>query len=290
MRLLVAAATSTVLAVGAGAAANAPASAQPQAATLTTSNAATIARGEAAAIPASSRVATSTSGDSTALASGGAVNVAPGGVAISGSGSMVTSASGDSTALASGGAAKVASGGVMTSGAGGGVATTSGFGGGVVTSGVGGRVTSGVADVANPVRLRIPAIGVSTRVIPLRLDKKGGLVAPKQFDRVGWNKAGPEPGETGVAVIAGHVDSATGPAVFYRLRQLRKGDRVHVDRADGGTATFVVGRLARYPKNRIPNKEVYSSGKGTQLRLITCGGTFDRSRRSYRDNVIVFAS
>ncbi|MGI5285595.1 class F sortase [Nonomuraea polychroma] len=145
------------------------------------------------------------------------------------------------------------------------------------------------ADVANPVRLRIPAIGVSTKVILLRLDTKGRLVAPKQFDRVGWNKAGPEPGEQGVAVIAGHVDSATGPAVFYRLRQLRKGDRVHVDRADGTTVTFVVNRLARYPKNRIPDKEVYSSGKGTQLRLITCGGTFDRERRSYRDNVIVFA-
>ncbi|WP_211370238.1 class F sortase [Nonomuraea turkmeniaca] len=145
------------------------------------------------------------------------------------------------------------------------------------------------ADVADPVRLRIPAINVSTRVIPLPLDAKGRLVAPKQFDRVGWNKAGPEPGEQGVAVIAGHVDSTTGPAVFYRLRQLRKGDRVHVDRADGTTVTFVVNRLARYPKNGIPDKEVYRSGKGTQLRLITCGGAFDRERRSYRDNVIVFA-
>ncbi|MGP3958248.1 class F sortase [Nonomuraea sp. 3N208] len=146
------------------------------------------------------------------------------------------------------------------------------------------------ADVANPVRLRIPAIDVTTRVIPLRLDAKARLVAPKQFDRVGWNQAGPEPGEQGVAVIAGHVDSTTGPAVFYRLRQLRKGDRVHVDRADGTTVTFVVNRLASYPKNRIPDKEVYGSGRGTQLRLITCGGTFDRQRRSYRDNVVVFAS
>ncbi|MDP4510803.1 class F sortase [Nonomuraea turcica] len=145
------------------------------------------------------------------------------------------------------------------------------------------------ADVANPVRLRIPAIGVSTRVIPLRLDAGNRLIAPKQFDRVGWNKAGPEPGEQGVAVIAGHVDSTTGPAVFYRLRQLRKGDRVHVDRADGTTVTFVVNRLSRYPKNRIPDKEVYGSGGGTQLRLITCGGAFDRQRRSYQDNVIVFA-
>lgn len=145
------------------------------------------------------------------------------------------------------------------------------------------------ADVARPVRLRIPAIGLSTRVIPLRLDAKGRLIAPEKFDRVGWNQAGPEPGERGVAVIAGHVDSTTGPAVFYRLRQLREGDRVHVDRADGTAVTFVVDRLARYPKDRIPDKEVYGSGAGAQLRLITCGGTFDRQRRSYRDNVIVFA-
>ncbi|MGW3352075.1 class F sortase [Nonomuraea rubra] len=143
--------------------------------------------------------------------------------------------------------------------------------------------------MADPVRLRIPAIKLSTRVIPLRLDAKGRLVAPTRFDRVGWNRSGPEPGEKGVAVIAGHVDSATGPAVFYRLRQLRKGDRIHVDRADGSTVTFTVGRLARYPKSRIPDKEVYGPAPGAQLRLITCGGTFDRTRRSYRDNVIVFA-
>ncbi|MEV0619770.1 class F sortase [Nonomuraea sp. NPDC050404] len=145
------------------------------------------------------------------------------------------------------------------------------------------------ADVADPVRLRIPAIGVSTRIIPLRLDAKGRLIAPTSYVRVGWNKAGPEPGERGAAVIAGHVDSKTGPAVFYRLPKLSKGDRVHVDRSDGSTVTFKVTRLARYPKNRIPNKEVYGPAKGAQLRLITCGGTFDRTRGSYRDNVIVFA-
>lgn len=144
-------------------------------------------------------------------------------------------------------------------------------------------------DVADPVRLRVPAIGLSTSVIALRLDAKRRLIAPKQFDRVGWNKAGPEPGERGVAVIAGHVDSHSGPAVFYRLRDLEKGDRIHVDRADGSTTMFTVSRLARHPKNRIPDKEVYGSNAGSQLRLITCGGAFDRARRSYLDNVIVFA-
>ncbi|MFG1704950.1 class F sortase [Nonomuraea sp. M3C6] len=169
-------------------------------------------------------------------------------------------------------------------------ATTPAAGGAAEPVAVAGAASVASVDLADPVRLRIPAIGISTRVIPLRLDAKGSLVAPARFDRVGWNKAGPEPGEKGVAVIAGHVDSKTGPAVFYRLRELRKGDRIHVDRADGSTATFRVGRLARYPKSRIPDKEVYGSGRGTQLRLITCGGTFDRAHRSYRDNVIVFAS
>ncbi|GAA0412359.1 class F sortase [Acrocarpospora corrugata] len=144
-------------------------------------------------------------------------------------------------------------------------------------------------DVADPVRLSIPAIGVSTKVIALPLDRNGRLVAPRQFDRVGWNKAGPEPGEKGVSVIAGHVDSKTGPAVFYRLRQLTKGDRIHVHREDGTKATFTVQRVARYPKNRIPDSVVYHAGSGTHLRLITCGGTFDRSRGSYRDNIVVFA-
>ncbi|WP_329428522.1 class F sortase [Streptosporangium sp. NBC_01495] len=145
-------------------------------------------------------------------------------------------------------------------------------------------------EVANPVRLRVPAIGVSTTVIALKLDARNKLVAPARFDRVGWNKAGPEPGEAGAAVIAGHVDSRTGPAVFYRLGKLRPGHRVHVDRADGSTVTFTVRRLARFPKSRIPDRQVYGSSKGAELRLITCGGTFDRKRRSYRDNVIVFAS
>ncbi|TDC84137.1 class F sortase [Nonomuraea deserti] len=150
-------------------------------------------------------------------------------------------------------------------------------------------VAGSTAEAAAPVRLRVPAIKLSTKVIPLRLDTEGRLVAPKSFDRVGWNEAGPEPGERGVAVVAGHVDSTTGPAVFHRLRDLRRGDRVHVDRADGSTVTFVVGRVTRYPKSRVPDKEVYHGGRGAELRLITCGGTFDRARRSYRDNVIVFA-
>ncbi|GLW07581.1 class F sortase [Microtetraspora sp. NBRC 13810] len=158
----------------------------------------------------------------------------------------------------------------------------------VVTPAV--RQAAAPRDVAKPVRLRVPAIGVNTGVIGLKLDRSGRLVAPKRFDNVGWNVAGPEPGEPGVAVIAGHVDSRTGPAVFYRLRQLKKGDTIRVERADGSAVTFKVQRLARYPKNRIPNAQVYGRSSKPELRLITCGGTFDRSRGSYRDNIVVYAA
>ncbi|WP_061297675.1 class F sortase [Herbidospora cretacea] len=150
-------------------------------------------------------------------------------------------------------------------------------------------VVPAAKDVANPARVRIPAIRVNSPIIPLRLDEKGKLIAPKRFDVAGWHKSGPEPGEKGVAVIAAHVDSTSGPAVFHRLRELRRGHRVTVDRADGSSVTFTVYRIARYPKNDVPNGLVYSSGSGAQIRLITCGGTFDRARRSYRDNIVVFA-
>ncbi|MEV4164121.1 sortase domain-containing protein [Nonomuraea dietziae] len=106
----------------------------------------------------------------------------------------------------------------------------------------------------------------------------------------GWNVAGPEPGERGAAVIAGHVDSRTGPAVFHGLRDLKPGARIHVDRKDGSTVTFQVRRLAGYPKSRIPDTQVYGSTGRPELRLITCAGTFDQKRRSYRDNLVIFAS
>ncbi|ONH27041.1 class F sortase [Pseudofrankia asymbiotica] len=142
---------------------------------------------------------------------------------------------------------------------------------------------------ADPVRLRVPDISVTAPVVPLDLDGAGRLIPPTGFTEVGWNHAGPEPGDDGVAVIAGHVDSKTGPAVFYRLGGLRAGATVLVDRVDGTTATFVVDRLAEYTKADFPDEQVYHSGDGAQLRLITCGGSFDHSTGHYVDNVVVFA-
>ncbi|MBW8767444.1 MAG: class F sortase, partial [Geodermatophilales bacterium] len=90
-------------------------------------------------------------------------------------------------------------------------------------------------------------------------------------------------------VLAGHVDSTAGPAVFFRLGELAAGDEVVVGRSDGTTVRFTVTRVARYPKAAFPTAEVYGPTPDAQLRLITCGGDFDRSRRSYADNVVVFA-
>ncbi|WP_374616203.1 class F sortase, partial [Frankia sp. AgKG'84/4] len=168
-----------------------------------------------------------------------------------------------------------------------------GAAGGLVAGGLvaGGVVAGGsaVGSAADPVRLRAPDIAVTAPVVPLALDAAGTLIPPAGFTEVGWNEAGPEPGDDGVAVIAGHVDSTTGPAVFYRLRGLRAGAQVLVDRADGTTVTFVVDRLAEYPKTEFPDEEVYHSGSGAQLRLITCGGAFNHGTGHYIDNVVVFA-
>jgi sortase (surface protein transpeptidase) len=144
---------------------------------------------------------------------------------------------------------------------------------------------------AAPVRVRIPAIGVDAKVVPLGLDAAGTLQAPTDFATAGWNVAGPEPGENGVAVVAGHVDSTIGPAVFFRLGTLHPGARVLIDRADGSTVTFVVERLVRYRKSAIPDAEVYGGSPGSPgLRLITCGGAFDHARGHYLDNIVVYAA
>lgn len=143
-----------------------------------------------------------------------------------------------------------------------------------------------------PVRLRIPAIGVDAEVMSLGLQADGTLqVPPLRGDApAGWYRHSPTPGEVGASVLAGHVDSARdGPAVFYRLREVRPGDPIEVRRTDGTVARFSVTRVASYPKRDFPSQEVYAPVDRAALRLITCGGVFDRGEGSYRSNVVVFA-
>jgi len=140
-----------------------------------------------------------------------------------------------------------------------------------------------------PVRLVIPAIGVATRLVRLGLEPDGGMQVPADFGRAGWFVEGPTPEQVGPAVIAGHVDSRTGPAVFYRLRELRSGDAVTVERADGARLRFLVEQVRSYSKASFPTAAVFGPAPSAALRLVTCGGEFDRQRGSYRDNLVVFA-
>jgi hypothetical protein len=143
--------------------------------------------------------------------------------------------------------------------------------------------------VAEPVRLRVPSAGIDTALDGISRDATGALVPPADDSRAGWYREGPAPGLPGPAVLTGHVDGPGGPAVFFGLRRIAVGDAITVDRADGTTATFTVTQVGRYPKADFPSAEVYGPTPGAELRLITCGGAFDRSRHSYVDNLVVFA-
>jgi len=145
------------------------------------------------------------------------------------------------------------------------------------------------AGVAAPVRLRIPGQRIDTSLQTLGLAADGSITAPTVWDRAGWYSGGPRPGQQGPAVIVGHVDSGTGPAVFYRLPQLRPGDPVYVDRADGTSVRFRVTRQQQVPKDHFPADVVYAPTLQASLLLMTCGGDFDASTGHYRDNIIVFA-
>lgn len=143
---------------------------------------------------------------------------------------------------------------------------------------------------AVPTRVRIPRIGVDTSLEDLALGAGGELAAPVDADLAGWFAAGVAPGEVGPAIIAGHVDTATGPAVFARIAELSAGDEVLVSMSSGETLTFVVGGSTQSAKASFPTDEVYRNVPRPELRLITCAGTFDGSIGHYTDNLIVFAS
>lgn len=143
---------------------------------------------------------------------------------------------------------------------------------------------------STPVTLRIPAIDLTTPLSTLGLNRDGTVEAPTDFSRAGWFRLGPTPGEVGSAVILGHVDSRRGPAVFFRLRALRQGDRIEVTLASGRVTAFVVSVVRTYPKEQFPASLVYGSHGERALRLVTCGGDFDSRARSYRSNVVAFAS
>jgi sortase (surface protein transpeptidase) len=141
-----------------------------------------------------------------------------------------------------------------------------------------------------PRRIAIPAIGVSAPLVALGLAPDRSMETPTRWEDAGWYEPGPEPGERGPAVIAGHVDSKGGPAVFYRLRELRRGDAIRIVRGDGSVVRFRVEGLERWPKAKFPTRRVFGPTRGSTLRLITCSGDFDAATGHYVDNTIVYAA
>ncbi|MFG3103504.1 class F sortase [Streptomyces sp. NPDC048182] len=144
---------------------------------------------------------------------------------------------------------------------------------------------------SRPVRLTVPGIAVDAPFTDLTLAANGQLQPPPAADTnlVGWYAKGAAPGETGTAVIAGHVDTKTSAAVFARLDQLQKGDVFQVLRADGRKASFTVDSLETFAKDAFPSRRVYADADRPEVRLITCAGDYDRQAKDYKDNLVVFA-
>jgi sortase (surface protein transpeptidase) len=145
---------------------------------------------------------------------------------------------------------------------------------------------------SEPVSVDVPKIGARSSLVPLGLNPDNTIEVPPVTKplQAGWYSYGPTPGELGPSVILGHVDGNKQKGIFFRLKEMAPGDKIAVARKDGSTANFVVTKVDRVPKDTFPTDAVYGNTVGPELRLITCGGSFDRAAHSYRDNIIVFAA
>jgi len=141
-----------------------------------------------------------------------------------------------------------------------------------------------------PTRITIPSLGVNATFVPLGLNADGTIAVPTDVTHVGFYSLGPTPGQIGPAILLGHVDSAAnGPGVFFKLGAAKVGDTIRIDRSDGKAVTFAVYAVREYPKDKFPTTTVYGNTADPQLRLITCGGGFDRASGHYLSNIVAFA-
>jgi len=154
-----------------------------------------------------------------------------------------------------------------------------------------GTLSSRLASIkrSRPVRITIPAIDVNASVVELGLNANGTVQVPASWYVTGWYKYGPTPGQKGSAVILGHVDSTSGPAVFFELSKLRPGNRINVTLASGVTVHFSVIGLREYSKTALPDKLIYGTRSYDALQLVTCGGLFDSQTHHYLSNIVVFS-
>jgi LPXTG-site transpeptidase (sortase) family protein len=146
--------------------------------------------------------------------------------------------------------------------------------------------------VARPVSLTIPLIGVQTRLMYLGLKTDGQLQVPplSMVSVAGWYTGSPRPGAIGSAIIVGHIDNYKESGVFFRLKTLRRGDRIYVRRADGTLVEFRVTSVQTYLKDHFPTEDVFGPVPDAELRLITCGGVWDPAIHSYLSNIVVYAA
>ena len=145
-----------------------------------------------------------------------------------------------------------------------------------------------VAEVPPPVRIAIPAIELDEPVVELGLTPEGTMEVPSDYGDVGWFADGGRPGGIGPTVIAGHVDSTTGPAVFGRLPQLSAGDVITTTNSIGETTRYRVDSVGDFSKNEFPTVDVFGATPEDRIRLITCSGNFDAAVGSYERNFVVF--
>ncbi|MCK2238340.1 MULTISPECIES: class F sortase [unclassified Crossiella] len=145
---------------------------------------------------------------------------------------------------------------------------------------------------STPTRVRVPKIGADSSLVSLGLNKDQTVQVPPitQPMQAGWYDGAPTPGEKGPAIVLGHVDGAGKPGIFYKLRDVAIGDEILIDRQDGKTVRFFVHETQQVAKKGFPTDRVYGDTDRPELRLITCGGVFDKGARSYQDNIIVYAT
>ncbi|SEH00303.1 LPXTG-site transpeptidase (sortase) family protein [Nonomuraea solani] len=145
---------------------------------------------------------------------------------------------------------------------------------------------------ARPSRIKIPKIKVNAPVGAVTVNIKGKLGTPplSKPNQVGWYRFSPVPGEAGPSIINGHVATRKGPAVFDRLRELAKGDHIYVYRSDGKVTRYTVSGIEQASKTSFPTNRVYGNTNDAQLRLITCGGVYNKTAHSYTDNIVVYAT
>lgn len=144
---------------------------------------------------------------------------------------------------------------------------------------------------SKPKHITISRLGIDYDIIELGQNPDETMETPPLFEKVaGWYKYSPTPGEIGPSIIVGHIDTYKGPSVFWRLRELQAGDEISITREDNSVVKFKVTGLKQFEQSNFPTEEIYGNTEESELRLITCGGTFDKKTLHYSENTVAFAT